>query len=257
MAYNAYNAFLSLNQLSTNASEYYKESLQNIIDDRFEYASDYREISILKRNTLVKSTIGVRLTKPNSMNGSADLKDDFFKVIFKNFDTSIVLGDLFEFDNYRWLVVDLSSVDADTQSCMIQRCNAKLKFIESNNDVLPTIGDTIISIDCIAEKKIYDIERDKYYNLPLEDIQIKVPNNINSRKIKFDNRTGTRFILGNPPFVYDTKGIDSISLVRTDINDSNEDNGILLLKLSLGRTNQREDNFTEYVAKQTCYGGVG
>lgn len=256
MGYEAYDAYLSLNQISTNAKEYYKDSLQAIINDRFEYASDYREINILDRDTLIGTPVGIRLTKTNSMNGSSDLKDDFFKVIFKNFTTQVVLGDLFEFDNYRWIVTDLSSVDTDIQSCMIQRCNAKLNFIYSNNDVMPTITDDIISIDCIAEKRIYDIEKDKYYNLALEDIQIKVPNNSDSRKIKFDNRTGTRFILGNPAMVYDTKGIDSISMVRTDINDSNEDNGILLIKLSFGRANNREDNFALNVAKQTCYGGV-
>lgn len=253
MAYSAYDAFLSLNQISTNSRGYYDDSLQNIVDDRFEYSSDYREISLLDRATLVATSIGVRLTKPNSINGSADLKDDFFKVVFKNFNTQIVLGDLFEFDNYRWLVVDVSSIDENIQSCMIQRCNIVLKFVDTNNDVLPTISDTVISINAIAEKKIYDEERDKYYNLPLEEIQVRIPNSVNGRKIKSGRSTGTRFIIGSR--AYSTLGVDDISLVRIDINSSDVNNGIIILKLKVSAINEREDNISESVAKQRCYGG--
>ena len=256
MSYSAYNAILSVSKMATDPAGHYKDSLQHIVDTRFEFASDYTKINYLNRTTLVPTEIGVRLTKPNSMNGSAELKDDFFKVILKNFCTQITLGDLFEFDNYRWMVVDLSSVQSDIQSCMIQRCNVKLKFVESNNDVLPTISDTIISIDAIAEKKIYSPETDKYYTTPLEDINVKVANNANSRKILFDKNNGTRFLIGNPALAYDVKGIDSVSLVRTNLTSSNTENGILLLKLSMGRLNAREDNVSLLVAKQRCYGGV-
>jgi hypothetical protein len=235
MAYSAYNAYLSSLSKCNDPAQYYKDNLQCIINGQFENSINYREITLLDRLTLIGTDIGVRLSKPNSMNGSADLKDDFFKVTFKNFDTEIVLGDLFEFDDYRWLVVDISSIDAD---------------------VMPTITDDIISIDCVVEKKIYDIERDKYYILPVEELQAKIPNAPNGRKIKSGRSGGTRFLVGNPATAYSTIGTDSISLVRTDINSSNINNGIILLKIKIDTVNERQDNISEFIAKQRCYGGV-
>lgn len=256
MAYESYSAYLSISKLHTDPSQHYADSLQGIIDDRFSIASNYKEISLLDRDTLAATTIGIRLEAIASVNMEDSIRDDYFKVLFKNKDTDIVLGDLFEFSSYRWMVIDISKNESEVMTALIQRCNAKLKFIESNNDVLPTITNDIISIDCIAEKKSYDIEKDRYYSIPNEEVRIKIANNSDSRKIKMDTRKGTRFLLGNPVMAYNAKAIDSLSMVRTDINDSNEDNGIILLKLQTEGLNTKTDNTTQMVAKQYCYGSV-
>lgn len=256
MAYESYSAYLTISKLHTDPVQHYKDTLQDIIDDRFDVASDYETVSLLNRETLVGTSIGVRLAKIRGLTIEPAIRDDYFQVLFKNFDTEINLGDLFEFDDYRWLVIDISKQSSETMSCIIQRCNAKLKFVYSNNDVLPTITDDVISIDCIAEKKIYDVQKDKYYSYGDEEIGVKVANNSNSRKIKADTKRGTRFLIGNPADSYYVKGLDSISMVRTDINDSNVNNGIINLKLQLEQMNTRTDNVAEMVAKQYCYGGV-
>jgi hypothetical protein len=257
MAYESYSKMLSVSTLHSDPASYYKNSLQEIIDDgRFEMASNYKSISLLNRTTLAGTSIGVRLVKVSTPNMDVQLRDDYFQVLFKDFTTSVDLGDLFEFDGYRWLVTDVSSKSTETMVCMIRRCNAKLKFIYSNNDVLPTVTDTIISIDCVADKKIFSLEDDRYYSLPNEEIRVKVPNTADSRKIAYQKNRGTRFLLGNPAMAYSTAGIDSISQVRTNLTATNTNNGILVLKLKAEALNERTDNTTSMVAKQHCYGGV-
>ena len=254
MGYNAYDAWLSVNKLASDPKAYYRETLQDIINDRFEESSDYRLIDMLDRDTLLPTQIGVRLTKTRSINKGNKIKDDYFKILFKDLSVAVEIGDLFEFDNFRWLVLDIKSLESGVMTCTIQRCNVQLKFVESNNDVLPVITDTIYTIDCIAENRIYDDEKDQYYTIPNNNIQAKVPNNSVSRKINFANQGGTRFILGNPEQVYATTSIDSISMVRNEIGES--DNGVLLVKLKMERINPRQDNIVEKVAKQRCYGGA-
>jgi hypothetical protein len=255
MGYDAYIAYLSEDKLHNDPSTYYQDTLQSIIDEQFETSSNFKYINLLDRDTGVATQVGVRLEPTRRMNIESNIKDDFFKVVFKNFDYPVILGDVIAFDSFRWMIIDISSIESGTQACLIQRCNAKLNFIYSNNDVLPTVTDTKISLNCIAEKKMYDIESDRFYTIPNNEIKVKVPNNSNSRKIKFDVRRGTRFLMGNPAQSFHTKGIDSISMVRTDIDDSNEDNGILLLTLQIDGLNTKKDNVAEMYAIQYCYGG--
>jgi hypothetical protein len=256
MAYSSYSKILGVSKLHSDPAQYYKDSLQNVIDDRFERASDYREVDLLDRESLVGTTIGVRVVKINSADRDNDISDDHYKILFKNFDNDVQLGDLFEFDDYRWLVTDVSKVRTETLTCVIKRCNAKLKFIESNNDVVPTITDTVLSIDCIIDKSMYSAEDDRYYSIPIESVVVKLPNNSSGRKIRFQHNKGTRFLLGNPAMAYSTVGIDSLSLSRTNISGSNSDNGILVLRLKIEAINNRTDNVDEMVAKQLCYGTV-
>ncbi|GAH16201.1 unnamed protein product, partial [marine sediment metagenome] len=215
MGYDAYIAYLSTDKLHNDPAGYYQDTLQSIIDEQFESSNSFKYIDLLDRDTGVATQIGVRLESIKKMNVESSIKDDYFKILFRNFETSVVLGDLVEFDNFRWMIIDISSIESTTQSCIIQRCNANLNFIYSNNEVLPTITDTKIILNCIAEKKMYDIESDRFYTIPNNEVKVKVPNNSNSRKIRYDVRRGTRFLMGNPAQSFHTKGIDSISMVRT------------------------------------------
>ena len=52
MSYEGYKAFLGIHKLHSDPSTHYKNNLQNIIDSRFEYASDYKVIDYLDRTTL-------------------------------------------------------------------------------------------------------------------------------------------------------------------------------------------------------------
>lgn len=257
MSYDSYRQMLSISTLHSDPVSYYKNSLQERLDDgSFELASNYKSITVLDRCNFLTSTVGVRLVKVSTPNRDTALRDDYFKVLFKDFNTTIDLGDLFEFDNYRWLVTDISSKGTPTLSCMIRRCNAKLKFVRTNNDVLPSPTNTIISLDCVVDKKIYSVKEDRYYAIPNDELRVKVPNCGDSRKIRFQNNKGTRFLIGNPVMAYATFGIDSISEVRTNLTESNEDNGILNLKLKMEAINNRMDNTSLMLAKQYCYADV-
>ena len=65
------------------------KALQNIINDRFEISSNYKEIDLLDRDLLTGTEIGVRLEAIASVNMEDSVRDDYFKVLFKNQDTDI------------------------------------------------------------------------------------------------------------------------------------------------------------------------
>jgi hypothetical protein len=254
MSYSAYEAYLSMNNsLASTPTNYFKEGLQAIVDTQFEYASNYYIVKHKDRINNTWSNIGVRLTKPFSIKNSDSLKDDHFQVIFKDADYVVYLGDMFEFEGYRWMVTDTSNINTVSNSVMIQRCNVQLKFVNSSTPVMPSyIGDYNI-IDGIAEMKIRDMNEDKYFLLPTNQMMVKIPNDVNGKKIKSTQSAGTRFIFGTTPQAWRTISIDSISEIRkTYYDDAPDDyNGIINLRLQLDAINPTTDNTTLGLARQT------
>jgi hypothetical protein len=73
---------------------------------------------------------------------------------------------------------------------VVQRCNCILKFTEST----PVTTD-IIEIDCVAQNRIYDSENDVFINLPRSKLNVTMPYDLNSIKIRVTPQP-TRFLLG-------------------------------------------------------------
>jgi hypothetical protein len=224
--------------------------MQAQIDSQFTVASDYLVIRYKERETDVYNNIGVRISSWYSPT-SADLvvHDNIKKITFSDIEQKIYLGDIFEFENYRWIVIITDNVASITQSCAVQRCNFQMKFIDSTNDVMPSTPiETIYSLDAICDIKTYIPIEDRYVLLPSNTMIAKVPNTSVARRIK-DAPKGTRFLLGNPLRAWRTIGIDTITDTFLDINN-NDSNGIITLMLQLDAINVRVDNTTAKLAKQ-------
>jgi len=248
MAYDAYNAILSVRNSSTRKE--YRSQTQAMLNSDFTRASDYWVVSLKERDTDTLNDIGVRISAWYTPT-SADLTihDNIKKITFQDIDQKIYLGDIFEFEGYRWMVIITDNMASITQSCAVQRCNTKLKFIDSTLDVMPsTPNETQYSIDAIMDVKIYIPIEDRYLLLPSNTMVVKIPNCANSRLIK-DAPQGTRFLLGNPLRAWRTIAIDSITEVFQD-TDGDDTNGMISMKLQLDSINARVDNITHALAKQ-------
>lgn len=229
----------------------YKADLQAKSTESFQYASDYYTVKHKDRVTGVYNDLGVRLAKPSKSRYVGSLVDDMFEVMFQDFNQTVYLGDLFEFDDYRWMVVDTSNLRSITTSVVIQRCNVQLKFVASTPSVNPTVTSTIYTVDGIASTKLYVIEEDKYVLLPINQMSILIPNDTDGKRIKYTNQSGTRFLFGNPYQAWRTIGIDSNTRVRRTIAATPTDyNGIISLRLQSDNINSSLDNVTLGIAKQ-------
>jgi len=248
VAYEAYNAILSLRNASIRTE--LTTQMQAITNSQFQIASNYQIIKYKNRATGVFNDLGVRLSGWYSST-SADIAnhDNIKKLTFQDLSTVINLGDVFEFGNFRWIATIVDNIGGITASCAVQRCNCKLKFIDSTNDVMPSTPlDTIYSVDAIADVKIYIPIEDRYVLLPSNTMTARIPNDAEGRKIK-DAPKGTRFLLGNPLRAWRTVAVDTITEVYKNINDIT-DNGIINLKLQLDSINIRVDNVVAEIAKQ-------
>lgn len=234
-------------------TEYVKSHIQSFVNDRFMLMGNIYSVEHKNRITNEWSTIDVSLSKPYNIKDKYNLQDDFFAIIFKNFDYMVYLGDYFKFQDYIWMVIDVQNINTTNVSCVIQRCNVELKFIDSNSAVMPIVTQPIITIYGITKVKILEPDEDKYIILPRNQMVIEIPNDANGVKIK-DSPNGTRFLLGNPYKSWKVMNVDTITNIRkTFVGDTpNDYNGIINLKLlSDSSLKPLVDNVEQGIAKQT------
>jgi len=252
MAYTSYNAILSVTTTtSSTPTEYFKELQQYINNDMFDMTSDYKVVKVKDRTTGLYSDLGVRVV-PQHKKGLTSINDDVKEIIFKQIDYAIKLGDIFEFDNFRWMVLDTNSKSTMQSYCRIQRCNTQLRFTEAT----PTGFNTIV-IDAIAENKIGGNDNSPVIILPVGVLNVKVPNDSNSKKIRLAPKP-TRFLLGNQDWNgkyqnWIVEMIDSISNVKRTIETiSSDSDGFLEIRLKLAQSSPK-DNHTLQIAHQDYF----
>ncbi len=256
MGFEAYEAYLSINpSLASSPVNYFKGQLQAISDSVFEISSTFFMVKHRQRitSTPLAATpvwvdVGVRLVRPYDVKQTNLIKDDLFNVIFKNFDYDVLLGDIFEFNNYRWLVINTSNMRSITNSVLVQRCNAVLKFTEST-----PLSSNIISIDCIASKQIIkNLKDDQFIILPDNKLSVQIPNDILGEKIKWAEKGGTRFLLGKPYQNWKVQSYDNITLSRIT-HDNLIKSGIIKLQLELSQINSAYDDLVNGIAWQDYF----
>lgn len=247
MPYSFYQQYLNTEPSSLN--DYYQDSLQEFIDDQFENSSSYYVIQKKDEDTGLFSDIGVRVTTPYTI-GSVESKmnDDVFNLIFKNKDVSNLLGDIYEWEGYRYMTVDIAKSKSPTNSCKVQRCNIQLYFTEST-----PLTTNIITIDGIATNKILDSTSNQYVVLPQGEMLVKIPYDTNSVKIKDNVGGGTRFLIGDPIKAWQCIGMDTVSHVRYYVDDTTDTNGFVELRLKQVATDNVRDNLTNKVAWQNYF----
>lgn len=249
MAYNFYNAYLGL--APESSQEYWQNGTEQLITQMQQDSINYFVIKKRNRTTKVFSNIGANIA--DWYNGSIGKNsDDFRKLIFAPGTTLPILGDIYEFQSYRWMVVGTDNIYSPTISCNVQRCNVQLKFLETTGAVMPVLSGTPLTIDGIALDRVVDPVSGKYFMLPDDMMMVKVANDVDTRKIKYTGtKGGTRFLLGNPVLAYRTVSIDSITEVRPTVVGTITDlNGILNLRLKSDTLNAYVDNVSLKVALQ-------
>jgi hypothetical protein len=249
MAYNFYSAYLT--SAPNNSQDYWQGGIENLMSQMNEDAINYFIVRKRNRTTGVFSDVFARVAE---MYNSSILKnaDDFRKLIFAPETTNPILGDVFEFLNYRWLVIGTDNVYSPIINCTVQRCNVQLRFLDGIGAVMPILSGTPLVIDGIVTNKLMDpIDTTRYYMMPDDMLMLRVANDINTKKIKYTGKSGTRFLFGSPLVAYRTTAIDSVTDIRPTVTGTISDlNGILNIQLKSDTINALVDNVTLKVAKQ-------
>ena len=251
MAYEYYNSYQASTPLSL--SQGYRHNLQQLINNEFENASDYYVIERYNRLTSAWENVEVRITSPYHIKQMYTIKDDYRTLIFKDVNKMIYMGDMFRFNDYIWICMDLGHLESPTNACMVQRCNITLKFIPNNEVVISALSSTPLEIYGISSKYLLTSPTsDKMIIMPDNQMILKLSNDSNVKLIKYTPNGGTRFLIGNPYQCWNCISIDLLQDIRPDINGNNL-NGTINIKLQLSQVNNTTDNLKIGIAKQSCY----
>ena len=250
MAYEFYDAYKTI---ATSPAIQHRQHLQQIVNNEFTNASDYYIVSKKDRTTGVLSDLGIRITMPYEIKDKFTIKDDYRTLLFQDGTTLIDMGDMYYFNDYWWMVIDIGRIESPTASCLVQRCNIQLNFTEQS-----PLYENIITIYGVSSKfTMGSLKTAQYIVLPDNQMEVAIPNDENGQKIKYTSYGGTRFLLGNPYLNWRTIAFDNISHVRPVWSDTvgtfTDTNGLIKLKLELSATNNDYDNFSLGVAFQEYY----
>jgi hypothetical protein len=254
MGFEAYSAYLSVCASPNTPTQQYKNQLQAMANQMFDVSSNHYIVKHRKRIDTVAQAlapewidVGVRLVTPFEIKQTNLIKDDFFNIIFKDFDYPVFLGDIFEFNRFRWMVVNTSNIKSTTNSVLVQRCNVVLKFTEQE-----PLNSDVIEIDAIANKFIINSLKDEQFiTLPDNKLSVMIPNDFYGIKVKSTDKGGTRFLLGKPYKNWRTTSFDNILLSRT--SRDNIVSGIIKLQIELSEINTGMDDLVNGVAWQDYF----
>jgi hypothetical protein len=236
----AYDDFKLRSSGKVPSTNYYKDMLQAKLNSVFNLASDVYTIKKLNRDTGLFEDITVRITPWFGETHDEDVKDDYKRIYFQSLDSQSFLGDMYEFDGYRWMTLNREGIKTVTKDCTVRRCNIQLKFKHSS------MSDPTIVIDAIASRKMMFTESGQYVELPRGKLEVFIPNNEDSKKLQIAPKP-TKFLLGNKewdnkyqPWIIES--IDSISFVRNTIDYSAaHGTGYVVLRLTLDQLSPKDD----------------
>ena len=249
MAYKSYDAYLSVKP-STN-KEYYRQSLQQLVNRDFENAPNFETIQKYNRTYNRFEDIGVRLVQSFEVdNDDRQSSDDLVTIQFKDLDQEdIYVGDLYEFSGYRWLTIETKTIATLAKTCLVKRCNTQLKFTTAT-----PLSATPITIDGLAISKILDTTTNQFVVLPQGEMFVKIPYGDDAKEIKYTSGGGTRFLLGDPIEAWQVVGIDSINNVRYAVDGVTETFGFIELRLKKVAIDNNKDDLINKVAWQNYFG---
>ena len=173
----------------TENERYYEGTLQDKINETFEFASDVFKIGEEKVfGTLEFSPVMCRVNHAIEPKTGLNLGDDFKELRFADLSAKRYMGQRYRFDNSIWLTVNTDNYHYITKSAIIRRYNNELRWIDMDTKKL-------ISEPCIVDYAI------KYANLyfnntvdiPQGTLVVITQYNENTKKIKINDR----FILGS------------------------------------------------------------
>jgi hypothetical protein len=116
---------------TTDSTDYYKQFMQYMVNDRFNLASDVYTIQMQDRVSLIYNNISVRVTTA-VMTEDVPLnytEDDYRQIVFQNCTQAVMVSDMFSFEDNFWIVINTNNIFKPTRSCTVRRCNNVLKCI--------------------------------------------------------------------------------------------------------------------------------
>lgn len=253
MAYEGYNIYLQYQ--ADTPKDYFRTTLQERINRDFLDTLNVYTVQLRDRLTNTYSDLTVRV-ETYGQEYSFFANDEFKKIIFQDIDYTVFTGDIFEFDGYRWMVVQAKVLESATASCVVRKCNCVLKFTETT-----PLTENIIEVDCVAQNKIYDSKNDVFIDLPQGTLKIQVPHDLWTMKIRV-SPTPTRFLLGLQDWrdqykAWEVDNIDTIHDVEINTYASTPSDyaGMLTIHLKESQSDRVNDNHTEGVAWQRYFDG--
>lgn len=172
MAYESYNAYLSVTK--STPSDIYKDEFQELVN------AEYENTTTLKTVLHNGNSIAVRVVDKFNAETLSRQNENYQKIIFRTPDYVVSVGDIFEFDNAKWICTDISSTVV-SKSCTVTKANNEIKVYKNN---------ILYKVPCIVEDatRLYSMGTDenKYIIQPSTDIIIRVPNNEVTVLIKRD-----------------------------------------------------------------------
>jgi len=219
----------SLRTISSTPTEYWKDSMEALVDAKFDNSPTIKTVTH-NGTSIVVRVVGKFNTETLSRNN-----DNYQKIIFKDSDYTVDIGDLFVFDSLTWLCTDVSSTPV-SKSCSVQLCNNTLSYYS-------TTTSTLYSIPCIiTDKLLLNQDENKYITTVDNQVYMIVSNTTTTRQI-------------NPSDIFKI-GIYNYEVVSTpdDITKS----GLLVFKLKYSEVEQVLPVFTvEILNGSTLTTGVG
>jgi hypothetical protein len=172
MSYEAYNAYLSVTK--STPSDIYKDEFQELVN------AEYENTTTLKTVLHNGNSITVRVVGKFNAETLSRQNGNYQKIIFRTPDYVVHVGDIFEFDNAKWICTDISSTVV-SKSCTVTKANNEIKVYKNS---------ILYKVPCIVEDAIrlysMGIDENKYIIQPSTDIIIRVPNNEVTVLIKRD-----------------------------------------------------------------------
>ena len=229
MAYGFYDSSMAI---SSSPSQAYRDSLQELINSKFEIASTY--FSISEEDTSIPITIptsyidvNVRITHMINIDTGVRLGDDWRELIFKDFDHSRTIGKKYFFDNFTWITINSDTYRYPTASTNIRRCNWTLKWYNEKGilieepcivDYVKMIGSAMGTLD---GKEVREGTFDRFVYLQANEETLKIKRD---QRFFIDDlvfRVTKRDTIGHP-------GLVELSLDEHQVNKEVDDvvNGI-------------------------------
>jgi len=170
------------NDVGLTSTDYYKNMQQDIVDNLFEDSP-----TLVVNGKLNGESLSFRVSSFFNRKTLTINPDSYQKVIFKDINQVINIGDILEFNNYAWICTETNTTPLSS-SCLVSRTNNILKFYSLTPPSSPnTITNDPYSIPCIVGKSSINLDINKFLSIPADEYIVTLPNNADSRKINENN----------------------------------------------------------------------
>lgn len=167
---------------ATIRDEYVNSFQENLLGS-FEDNVQYYVVEYKNRVTEVFNNVGCHVFQVKK-SGTSELYDDYRKLVLQDFNAVVLLGDIFRFDGYNWMVINTNNIKSLTNDMIVRRVNHALEWINSTGKEISE--DCIIDYNFIYLTSIEDNE--KYMRIGDKQYALVLPNNDDTKQFTRDKR---------------------------------------------------------------------